>query len=265
MNIKSFNLRSATLKVLVGTLIAVILIFAGSFIYYGNLNSAEDPRVLEAKHLQLKYEKELESDQYGEAMILLNRMRAIYESVPGYENSPEIGVILNNQASVYLVKLETDLLTLEDSEIDREGMLKTLAIARELTEDAIRLYEQWLKEMGTLSVAEIRERTTPFFKSDDKAFKGLDFSKIFEKRVEDIVAAQLETDRRLSVSYTNLGVINRYSGKLEEAKANYENAIRLWERNYAAVDNLNTLMELPRGKRSMIDRIFPPERLQELQ
>lgn len=265
MDIKSLNIRSATLKVLVGTLVAVIIIFAGSFVYYSNLNSAEDPRVLEAKHLQLTYEKKLESDQYGEAMILLNRMKDIYESVSGYANTPEIGVIYNNQASVYLVKLETDLLTLEENQIDREDMLISLNMARKLTEDAIGLYELWLKETGKLSESEIRTKITPFFNPDDKAFTGFNLSKIFEKRVEDIVAAQVETVRRLSVSYTNLGVINRYSGQLEEAKSDYEKAINLWDRNYAAVDNLNTLMNLPREKRSMIDRLFPPERLTELQ
>ncbi len=258
------NIRKTTLKVLVGTLIVVILIFAGSFYYYSTLNSAVDPRVIEAKHLQLKYEKGLEADQFGEAMILLNSMLDIYQGVPGYNNSYEVGVILNNQASVYLVKLETELLTLEESKIDKEEMQKTLKMAMGLTFEAIDIYENWLKEMGQLTEVEVREKITPYFDPKDEAFKDIKYSMVFDKRVEDIISAQVETTRRLSVSYTNLGVMNRYTGNLQESKANYEKALELWDRNYTAKDNLNTLMNLPVEKRGMLERIFPPERLEEL-
>ncbi len=264
MNIKSLNLRSATLKVMVGTLVVVILIFIGSFVYYGNLNSAVDPRVVEAKHLQLKYEKGLESSEHGEAMILLNRMLDIYQSTPGYENSYEVGVILNNQASVYLVKLETELLTLEEKDIDKEEMLKTLDMAMDLTLEAVGIYEKWIEEMGKLTEAEIRKKIAPFFDPNDKAFKDVKLNIVVDKRVEDIISAQVETTRRLSVSFTNLGVMNRYTGNLQEAKANYEKALELWERNYTAKDNLSTLMNLPKERRGMLERIFPPERLEEL-
>lgn len=258
------NIRKTTIKVLIGTLIVVILIFAGSFYYYSNLNSAVDPRVVEAKHLQLKYEKGLESNQYGEKMILLNQMLDIYQNVPGYENSYEIGVILNNQASVYLVKLETELLTKEEDEIDKDEMLKTLEMSMGLTLEAIDIYDTWLKEMGDLSEEEVRKKIRPYFDPQDEAFKDVKYSMVFDRRVEEIMSAQLENSRRLSVSYTNLGVMNRYMGNLHEAKANYEKALELWDRNYTAQDNLNTLMNLPRERRGMLERIFPPERLEEL-
>ena len=84
--------------------------------------------------------------------------------------------------------------------------------------------------------------------------------KLLKKRVSLIVDAQLETPRRLSVSLTNLGMISRYLGNLEEAKAHYEKAIELWDRNYTAQDNLAVLLNQPVQKRSMISRLFPPER-----
>lgn len=259
----SNKIQKATLKVLIFIFVVVVIIFIGSFIYYDNINSKEDPRVLEAKNLQLQYEKGLESDQYGQALNLLDNMEDIYSRAPGYERSYEIGVILNNKASVYLVKLETDLLTLDQSALDKEKIINDLNIARELTTRAITNYDTWLKEMGNLSRDELMVKISPFFREDDDVFKGLDVEGIRTKRVEDLVAAQVETKRRLSVSYTNLGVIQRYSGQLEESKASYEKAIELWDRNYTAKDNLNTLMDLPREKRTLIDRLFPPERVDE--
>ncbi|MCP3875175.1 MAG: hypothetical protein GY699_18730 [Desulfobacteraceae bacterium] len=270
MKIQSFSLRKTTLKVLIGCLIVVVLIFIGSFIYYSNLNSAEDPRVVEAKNLQLIYDKGLEGDETQKALDLLDQMLAIYKGNPGYGDSYEVGVIYNNQATVYLVHLIPDLLLLQENlkdnkekEINMEKILKNLDTAQEFTLQSIGVYESWLKEMGNLTETEIREKITPFFDPEDSAFKESDFKMVFEKRVEDIKISQFETKRRLSVSLTNLGVINRYKGNLQESKENYQRAIELWDRNYTAKDNLNMLMNLPKEKRSMLDRFFPPERVKD--
>ncbi len=270
MKIKSFNLRKATLKVLIGCLVAVIILFIVSFIYYSNLNSAEDPRVVEAKNLQLIYDKGLEDDDSKKALDLLDSMMEIYTQTPGYEKSYEVGVILNNKATVYLVHLVADLVILEEdllnkreSKIEKDMIYKNLDIALGFTLESIDIYENWIEEMGSLSEIEIKEKLKPYFNPKDTAFKKFDYDMIFEKRVEDIKGAQIETKRRLSVALTNLGLINRYKGNLEEAKANYEKAIGLWDRNYTAEDNFNMLMNLPKEKRSMLDRFFPPKRVDE--
>ncbi len=251
-------MQSGTKKVLALTLTITASIFIGSYFYYGAINKAEDPRILPAKELFQEYDKELESDDYVQSLTLLNQMLAIYQATPGYENSYEIGVLLNNMATVYLVEMETEILTEQD--ISKPSMQKSLVTAADYTIQAIDIYRDWMAEMGSLSEAEIRSKITPYFREDDPALAGMDVDKISDKRVDLILDAQLETPRRISVSLTNLGMINRYLGNLEEAKKNYEEAIEIWDRNYTAQDNLAILMNQPVQKRSIISRLFPPER-----
>ncbi len=249
---------SGTVKVLIGCLCLTILFFFGSLIYYSNINSAEDPRTLPAKTLLLQYEKQLEESQTTEALDILNNMLDLYLALPGYEKSYEVGVIYNNIASVYLVQLETELLT--NDKVTKEDLVMNLDLALQYSQKSIDNYERWLKEMGKLSESQIKEKITPFFDPKDPSFKDADFQSVLNKRVEDIKLAQLETVRRLSVSLTNMGVVNRYQGNLEQAKSNYEKAIELWDRNYTAKDNLNVLLNQPIEKRSMLNRLFPPEK-----
>lgn len=253
-------MQSGTKKVLALVLTITSTIFIGSYFYYGEINRAEDPRILPAKALFQRYDKELKSDEYLQALSLLDRALAIYREVPGYESSFEVGVMLNNKATVYLVELETILLT--SKEMEKEAMSNSLRAAAEHTRQAIGIYEKWLSDMGKLTKGDVEERIRPFFRSDDPAFAGKDVEKLLAKRVNDLLEAQSETPRRLSVSLTNMGVINRYLGDLEAAKQNYEKAIALWDRNYTAQDNLNTLLNRPVKKRSMLSKLFPPERIE---
>ena len=253
--------QTGIVKVLFGTLAVVLIMLCYAVWHYSKINNSEDPRVTQARQLLRKYEKGLESDQYGEAMSILNAMETIYLKTPGYENSYEIGVILNNKASVHLVKLETRLLAGE--KIDKNEIIETLSPALEYTKGAIQIYENWLSVMGTLSPEEIDEKIRPTFYSDDPALKEVNLNDVIEKRVNDLILAQVETKRRLSVTYANLGVINRYRGELQEAKKNYEKAIALWDRNHTAKNNLNVLMNKPVEKRSIVDRLFPPKRTKE--
>ena len=69
-----------------------------------------------------------------------------------------------------------------------------------------------------------------------------------------------ETDRRLSVCYTNLGVIERTRGNYQEAIMNYEKALNLWDRNLEAENNLNRLLGRPIKKRNLLQKLFPPDR-----
>ncbi len=259
--ISKLSKTSGIVKVLIVCLCITIAIFIGSFFYYSNVNSAEDPRTLPAKTLLLQYEKQLNEDQIEEALEILNRILRMYKEVPGYGDSYEVGVIYNNIASVYLIQLETELLTKEN--LTKEDLVMNLDLATQYCNKSIENYQLWLKEMMELSESQIKEKIAPFFDPKDPAFKKVDFDAVFEKRVADIQLAQIETTRRLSVALTNLGVINRYKGNFEQAKANYEKAIELWDRNYTAQDNLNTLLNQPIKKRSMIDKLFPPEKDKE--
>ncbi len=252
-------MQPGTKKVLSLVIIIAATIFIGSYFYYDSINKAEDPRILPAKELYLQYDKELESDEYVQSLSLLDQMLAIYRSTPGYQNSYEIGVLLNNKATVYLVELETELLT--KGNVEKEALTKPLAVAADYTTQAISIYKNWMEEMGSLSEEQIKERISPYFKPNDPAFKDMDVETLLNKRVRLMLDAQIETPRRLSVSLTNLGMINRYLGNLQEAKENYESAIELWDRNYTAQDNLAILLNQPVKKRSMLSRLFPPEKI----
>jgi tetratricopeptide (TPR) repeat protein len=81
-----------------------------------------------------------------------------------------------------------------------------------------------------------------------------------EKRVEEIIVAQHETKRRLSVSYTNLGIIHRHRGEFEEASEYYQKAFTLWEDNLTARNNLNILLGRPVEKRNFLEKLFPPDK-----
>ena len=80
------------------------------------------------------------------------------------------------------------------------------------------------------------------------------------KRVSEIVDAQNETPRRLSVAYTNLGIIKRHQEKYKDAIDCYTKAIELWDMNLAAENNLNTLLGRPLKKQNMLRKIFPPKK-----
>lgn len=244
-----------------GTIAVVFMMLCYAIWHYSTINNSEDPRVTQARQLLRKYEKGLEGDQYGEAMSILNAMETIYLKTPGYEKSYEIGVVLNNKASIHLVKLETRLLA--GDQIDRNEIIDALSPALEYTKGAIQIYENWLSVMGTLSPEEIDEKIRPTFYSGDPTLKEVDIDDVIEKRVNDLILAQVETKRRLSVTYANLGVINRYRGELLEAKKNYKQAIALWDRNHTAKNNLNVLMNQPVEKQSIVDRLFPPKRSKE--
>ena len=83
-----------------------------------------------------------------------------------------------------------------------------------------------------------------------------------KKRITEITEAQTETKRRLSVSYTNLGLVYRQQLKYEDAVLSYQKAIENWDRNLTAENNLNKLLGRPEKKRNLIQKLFPPERAQ---
>jgi tetratricopeptide (TPR) repeat protein len=84
--------------------------------------------------------------------------------------------------------------------------------------------------------------------------------KYLRTRTEEILEALEENPRRLSVCYTNLGLIYRYRGEYIKAAEQYKKAIELWDRNLDAENNLNKLLNKPLRKRNFIQRMFPPSK-----
>lgn len=231
------------------TSIAAIIVLSG-YLHYKSLNDAEDPRIVEARKNMVEYNKLMSENEIGLALLVLDKVENIYKQEPGYKDSYELGVISNNRGSAFLIKVEEDLIA--EEELDTES----LAQAKQYIKKSVDIYANWLTKVSTLNEDQIYKMVSPYFLEDDPAFKDLDLEKIIEKRVEDILASKIETERRLSVSYTNLGIVYRYEGDFVKSKEQYERAVELWPENYAAKDNLNRLLGLPVEKRSLLKQIF---------
>jgi tetratricopeptide (TPR) repeat protein len=237
---------------------SALIAIASGWLYYRNINLAEDPRVIDANKSFKTFSIYFENNNYDEALLILDNIEKIYNKVPGYKDSYEIGVINNNRAAIYLVQLEEALLSTDNLKIDQRPIF--LDLAKEYSNTSKLIYISWLEKMGNLNDSEIKETILPFFEVEDPAFKRFNFDKILNKRVENIKQSQVETKRRLSVVYTNLGIIDRYQNNPEKAEKYYRKAIELWDSNYVAKNNLNVLLGEPLKKRSVIKQLFPEKK-----
>jgi tetratricopeptide (TPR) repeat protein len=242
---------SKKLKTLLLALILISgIIVASGYFYYWGLNRAEDPRIVAARKTMAEYNELMSDNEFGLALLVLDQVEDIYMNTPGYDNSYELGVILNNRGSIFLIKAETDIINKNEQDSGN------LVLAERYITSSIDIYTSWLERIESMEREDIYNMTAPFFREGDPAFDGLDLKKIIEKRVDDIMDSKIETKRRLSVSHTNLGIVRRYEGNLEEALAQYEKALELWPDNYIAKDNINQLQGLPLEKRNIIKQMF---------
>lgn len=259
MTVKNILTRhSGLVKVIAFTITLTALVLIGSAIYYRQLNNLEDARLAATTDFHKEYALSVEKKEYGTALTILDNWEALYKSVPGYDDSYEIGVLYNNRCSLYLIQFETDVLTSTS-----EGFTPPyhyLDEAEKYILTSISLYEAWIEKYGSLSEPALSELVAQNFPENDPIFKNKNIKKIRIKRVADLKLAQIETSRRLSVSLTNSGVIKRYRNDLVTAKTLYERAISLWDKNYTAQDNLDVLLGRKPQKRSMINKLFPPEK-----
>jgi len=76
----------------------------------------------------------------------------------------------------------------------------------------------------------------------DPAFRGYSYNKILSRRGKNIIAARIETSRRLSVSLSNKGIIYRHLLMPDSALVFYQQALLLWKENRSAKSNLSVLM-----------------------
>lgn len=224
-----------------------------AYIYYGGKNRAEDPRVVQTKFLFKQFDELMKINEFTNAFPLLDTIEMILKSVPGYSESYEIGIVYNDRGSAWL---SMALYGKKDS-VEKSRLL---SIARTNIDSAILIYSNWLESYGQLSEEQTAKSILPYFPKNDKAFEKRNYKRIIEKRVDDLVLAQKETSRRLSVSYTNLGIIQRHQYLQDEAVESYKKAILLWEDNFTARNNFNVLMGLPPKDRSIINKLFPPDK-----
>jgi len=234
----------------------LILAAAGiiiAWMYYGNINKSVDPRVKQARLMYARYNTYAADSEYEMVLSLLDSIEKVYVTIPHYRNSYEMGVIHNNRASVFL--------TLALSDTARQDIRQSFfALAEEHLMQGIDYYNGWMALYGYRSEEEIRAVVEMDFSSDSILVRHDNLSAIIQSRVQEIQMALIETPRRLSVSYTNMGIIRRHDNQLEEAYEYYAKALELWEENHAAKNNLNILFGKPPEKQSVFRKLFPPER-----
>ena len=248
-----FNFSKQTKKLITGIFIITCAAFLTAWIYYSGKNSAEDPRVVKTKFVLREFDELMKVNKFSEALPLLDTIEAILTGVPGYIDSYEPGLVYNNRGSVYL-----NLALYDDKDSAEKMML--LYLAKKNIDSSIFIYNRWLEKYRMLSKETLFTSVKPFFPENCDAFKGRNYRKILKKRVEDLLLAQKETPRRLSVCYTNLGIILRHQYKQEDAADSYIKAISLWKDNYTARNNFNVLMGKPPSDRSIINQLFPPDK-----
>ena len=85
-------------------------------------------------------------------------------------------------------------------------------------------------------------------------------NKYINKRCQDIILAQRENPRRLSVSYTNLGIIQKHQNNIDGAMKSFNKALDLWDKNLSAENNINIIQGKPLKEQSILERIFPDKK-----
>jgi hypothetical protein len=248
-----FKITRETKIVLIGVACICAISFMAAYFYYSGINKSEDPRIIGTKRMFGQYDTFINDKNYMDATIILDSIENIFMKVPGYSESYEPGIVYNNRASIYISKA---LYESSDS-LEKHYLLDSAAIQ---ANKCIEFYAKWIERFGILTKDQILVLVKPYFDEKDEAFKGKNYKKILNKRVADIILAQKETPRRLSVAYTNLGIIQRHQYKQKEAAESYLKAITLWKDNPTALSNLNVLYGKPPKDRSVLKKLFPPDK-----
>lgn len=239
-------------------IVMTVLVFAGiviAWIYYGGINRSVDPRIRGARELYEKYNQFAQESRYDSIFRLMDKIEGVYGSFGHYRDGFEIAVLYNNRAAAYL-----SLFMQPGNEILIGDTAVFISKAENAVRTSLRMYKEWFDTFGGLDEAEIRENIADDFLTGLDQYSPEEQEEFLDKRVEEIIEAQTENLRRLSVSYTNLGIIKRHQQQYDSAAACYLEAIDLWDRNLTAENNLNILLNRPLKKQGLIQKLFPPEK-----
>lgn len=257
--LKNKNVRVIILVMLTLVIISTVV----SQKYYRKINQSNDPRVVKALELYKDYNRYVQKNNFLQVLSLLDSIENIYTALPHYAHSFEPGVLDNNRSAVYLtLAIHKDSIQLfHENQIFKTFTKDSLLnLAFNAVGKSITCYMNWLNTFQDLSEIEIRNTIEFEFLEGLEKYADEDQGKYLEKRIKDLIAAQSETKRRLSVSYTNLGIIYRHKKNYKQAITYYERAIELWDQNLSAENNLKKLLGKPEKKRSFIQKLFPPKK-----
>jgi tetratricopeptide (TPR) repeat protein len=234
-------------------LVFITVLFASR--HYRAENLSVDPRVVPARKLYESYNALSVKNDFAGVFRLLESIDSIYKQYPHYRASFETGVLENNRAAAYLtLGLSYDSLT---SPYHHLGQDSLISLGESAARKSIGIYEAWLDEYADKNTPELREKVLEDFYKGAGPGTSDGSEQYIDKRISEIEAAIRETPRRLSVSYTNLGIVFRYRENYQEAADCYIKAKELWGDNLTAENNLNKLLGRPLKKRSFIQKMFP--------
>jgi tetratricopeptide (TPR) repeat protein len=240
------------IRVLMTFTVVVILL---AIWYYNRSNQSVDPRVVPARKLYEGYNALARENDFASVIHLLDTIESIYNKYPHYRQSFETGVIENNRAAVYLtLGIYYDSLS---SVYHYLGPDSLISLGELSVKNSINIYERWERNFSGRNEQEIRELIRDSFIKGLSGQSDEELESYLDSRVEEIMSASQETPRRLSVSYTNLGIVYRYREDYQGAVDCYKKAMDLWEDNLTAENNLNLLLGRPMKKRSFIKKLFP--------
>lgn len=242
-----------TLIITMGVLVLVAIIISRK--YYMDQEASVDPRIKPARELYEKYNSFAASNQFDSIFYLMDTIEGIYTSTDHYASSFELGVLYNNRAAAWLT------LGVFGDYYDDWERDSLVAEAETAVRTSINIYETWRENLGDLNELQVRQAIVDDFTSGLGGYSAEEREIFLETRIAEIAEAQAELDRRMSVSYTNLGIVYRHREVYDSAAICYKKALELWDRNLTAENNLNSLLGRPQKKRNFIERMFPPERL----
>ncbi len=246
------NKKSRALIIIMGALVLFSIII--SHFYYKDINKSVDPRIVEARQLYKKYNQYAEQNELDSIFSLMDSIELIYTNYEHYQKSYEVGVLYNNKAATFLTKalyLDSDYINIQDSLIN----LAEVAVKKSIVN-----YNEWLNIYQAKDKEEVKKIMSKDFFIGLENYDLKQQNKYCSNRINEILESQTETDRRLSVAYTNLGIIYRHKLQYDSAAYCYKEAVDLWDRNLTAENNLNVLLGRPLRKRSFIQKLFPPNR-----
>lgn len=245
-------------------LIMVVVVAAGTLItwrHYKKINGGVDPRVIEARELYGTYNTYVAAGNYHAVKALLETADTIYAGIPHYADSWERAVLWNNLAALYLtVALYADSIPAEANPFHGIGSDSLIVLTERSLNTAMIIYESMGDRYGGATPEQIREQIRFGFLDGLQGYGKKDKERYLEARAIEIHSALAEKDMRMSVCHTNLGIVCRYREDYKGAIIHYQTALRLWDRNLEAENNLNSLLGRPLKKRNFLQKLFPPER-----
>ena len=248
--------KNKPVRDLVITMVVVAIVGMGiAWFHYKRINDSIDPRIKHARVLYGKYDNFTELSSYDSIFLLMDTIESIYNSTDHYKNSYEKAVLYNNRAAAYLAM---SMQAGNDSLLS--ARLPLLESSEKSALTSINIIQNWNENFDQKEETVIRDLIrTGFLKGMDE-YDAKEKERYLKYRVKELLEAQVENSRRLSVAYTNLGMVKRYQKRYDSAAIFYKKAVDLWDRNLTAENNLNILLNRPQKKRTLIQKLFPPNK-----